>query len=279
MFNLADILAQVQKNPGLEGMAKVYGLSAEQTKATMDALLPAFSMGMNRAVQSPLDVAGLFGTFAKAPDFAKMMENPMAAGPAMMQAGQEVMAKVFGSNDLTQAIAQQAASMSGVGQEATKQMMPVMASLLMSGLMKQAMDGKNPLGQLLAAAMSPFTGAQSQQPADPLGGMMGMFSSFMGGVPGAAKPAGGIPGLEQMAEFAKAMQAANPLLNGDLTRPPTGEATGTRSLGQQAADTWTATVGQLFEHGRGLQDQQLAQLEQLFDKFAPKPADEPKPQA
>ena len=144
MFNLADILAQVQKNPGLEGMAKVYGLSAEQTKATMDALLPAFSMGMNRAVQSPLDVAGLFGTFAKAPDFAKMMENPMAAGPAMMQAGQEVMAKVFGSNDLTQAIAQQAASMSGVGQEATKQMMPVMASLLMSGLMKQAMGRQEP---------------------------------------------------------------------------------------------------------------------------------------
>jgi hypothetical protein len=268
MFNLADILAQVQTNPGLDGVAKLYGLSAEQTKAAMDSLLPAFSMGMNRAVQSPLDVAGLFGTFAKAPDFAKMMENPMAAGPAMMQAGQDVMAKVFGSNDLTQAIAQQAASMSGVGQEATKQMMPVMASLLMSGLMKQAMEGKNPLGQLLTAALSPFTGGQNQAPADPLGGLMGMFSSFMGG---AAKPAAGLPGFDQLAEFAKAMQAANPLLNGDLTRTPAGEAAGPRTLGQQAADTWTATVGQLFEHGRGMQDQHLAQLEQLFDKFAPKP--------
>lgn len=271
MFNLADILAQVQKSPGLDGMAKLYGLSPDQTKAAMDALLPAFSMGMNRTVQSPLDVAGLFGTFAKAPDFAAMMENPMAAGPAMMQAGQEVMAKVFGSNDLTQAIAQQAASMSGVGQEATKQMMPVMASLLMSGLMKQAMEGKNPLGQLLTAALSPFTGTQSQSPADPLGGLMGMFTSFMGAAQPTAKATAGIPGLDQLAEFAKAMQAANPLLNGDLTRQPGGEATGTRSLGQQAADTWTATVGQLFEHGRGMQDQHLAQLEQLFEKFAPKP--------
>lgn len=270
MFNLADILSQMQSSPGFEAVAKLYGVSPEQSKAAMDALLPAFSLGMNRNVQSPLDIAGLFGTFAKAPDFAKLMENPMAAGPAMMQAGQEVMAKLFGSNDLTQAIAKQAAAMSGVGQEVTKQMMPVMASLLMTGMMKQAMDGQNPLGQMLSAALAPFATTPAQTPADPLGGLMGMFSSFMGAAPGAAKAAGAVPGMEQLAAFAKAMQAANPLLNGQLTREPQGEASGTRTLGQQAADTWTATVGQMFEHGRGLQDQQLAQFEQLFEQFAPK---------
>ena len=78
--------------------------------------------------------------------------------------------------------------------------------------------------------------------------------------------------IDQLMTLAKQMQAANPLLNGSLNPAPQAtESSGPRTLGQQAADTWTATMGRLFETGREMQDQQLAQLEKLFTQLGAPP--------
>lgn len=272
MFNLADILAQAQNNQGFDALARQFGMAPDQIRTAMDALLPAFSLGLNRATQSPADMANLFGLFASGPDYAKMFENPLSAGQSMITAGQEALTRIFGSQDLTQAIARQTALATGMGQEAMKQIMPMMAALLMGGLMKGGLSGQNPLGDLITQTLTRLMPPMTPGTADPVGGMMGMFTNFFGG---AAKPAasvGGLPGMDQLVELARQMQAANPLLNGSLTSPqPAGEASGPRTIGQQAADTWTATMGRLFETGRGIQDQQLAQLEKLFADFGRKP--------
>lgn len=272
MFNLADILAQAQSNPGFDTFARQFGMAPDQVKAAMDALLPAFSVGLNRAAQSPLDLANLFGLYASQPNVAQMFENPAGAANAMMAAGQEAMTRIFGSNDLAQAIAAQTAAMTGMGQEMMKQVMPMMAALLMGGLMQGAMNGQNPLGSLIGATLSRLGTPMSPGTADPLGGMMGMFSNFFAGA-NQPKPqaASGIPGFDQLMEMARQMQAANPLLQ-QAAPQAAPEASGPRSLGQQAADTWTATVGRLFETGREMQDQQLAQIEKLFADFGKPPA-------
>lgn len=276
MFNLAEILAQAQKQQGFDQMAAQFGMGAQQMKTAMDALLPAFSLGLNRATQSPMDMAQLFSLFASGANYAQMFEQPMAAGQAMMTAGQQALGRIFGP-ELSQAIAQQTAVATGFQQEAMKQVMPVMASMLMGGLMKGAMSGQNPLGEMITAIMAKMMPPQSTAAADPVGGMMGMFGNFF---PQAGKTAGAmppIPGLEQMMELGRQMQAANPLLAAAMAppQPAAGEATGPRSLGQQAADTWTATMGRMFEAGREVQDQQLAQLEGLFAQFGKAPkADE-----
>jgi len=272
MFNLAEILAQAQKQQGFDQMAAQFGMGAQQMKTAMDALLPAFSLGLNRATQSPMDMAQLFGLFASGTNYAQMFEQPMAAGQAMMTAGQQALGRIFGP-ELSQAIAQQTAVATGFQQEAMKQVMPVMASMLMGGLMKGAMAGQNPLGEMITAMVAKMMPPQSTAAADPVGGMMGMFGNFF---PQAGKTAGAmppIPGLEQMMELGRQMQAANPLLAAAMAppQPAAGEATGPRSLGQQAADTWTATMGRMFEAGREVQDQQLAQLEGLFAKFGKAP--------
>jgi len=276
MFNLAEILAQAQKQQGFDQMAAQFGMGAQQMKTAMDALLPAFSLGLNRATQSPMDMAQLFSLFGSGANYAQMFEQPMAAGQAMMTAGQQALGRIFGP-ELSQAIAQQTAVATGFQQEAMKQVMPVMAAMLMGGLMKGAMSGQNPLGEMITAMMAKMMPPQSTAAADPVGGMMGMFGNFF---PQAGKTAGAmppIPGLEQMMELGRQMQAANPLLAAAMAppQPAAGEATGPRSLGQQAADTWTATMGRMFEAGREVQDQQLAQLEGLFAQFGKAPkADE-----
>jgi hypothetical protein len=277
MFNLADILAQAQGNQGFDALTRQFGISPDQTKAAMDALLPAFSLGLNRATQSPAGMANLFSLFTAGPNYAQMFENPLAAAPAMMAAGQQALSKIFGSTDLTQAIAQQTAAVTGIGQEVMKQAMPLMATMLMGGLLKGAMNGQNPLGDLITATVGRMMPPMAPSAAsDPVGSMMGMFTNFFGGMTGAqpGRPATSpVLGLDQLMELAKQMQAANPLLNGSLNPAPAAgsEASGPRTLGQQAADTWTATMGRMFETGREMQDQQFAQLEQLFAKFGAPP--------
>ena len=276
MFNLADILAQAQGKQGFDALLGQFGWSPDQAQAAMAALLPAFTMGMNRATQSPAGLADLMSLFAVKPSYAEILENPMTAGPAMINAGQEVLGKLFGSQALTQAIAQQAAAASGIGQDMMAKVMPVMATMLMGSLLKGAMDGQNPLGALLSAMLGQGTAGAAKPATDAMTGLVGAFTNAMGGLMG-AKPApgtgAGLPGLDQLVALARQLQAANPLLNGSLAQAATGadaEASGPRTLGQQAADTWTATMGRMFESGREIQDQQLAQLERLFDQFRPK---------
>ncbi|CEJ15487.1 hypothetical protein BN1110_05832 [bacterium YEK0313] len=276
MFNLADILAQAQGKQGFDALLGQFGWSPDQAEAAMAALLPAFTMGMNRATQSPAGLADLMSLFTVKPSYAEILENPMTAGPAMINAGQEVLGKLFGSQALTQAIAQQAAAASGIGQDMMAKIMPVMATMLMGSLLKGAMDGQNPLGALLSAMLGQGTAGAAKPATDAMTGLVGAFTNAMGGLMG-AKPApgtgAGLPGLDQLVALARQLQAANPLLNGSLAQAATGadaEASGPRTLGQQAADTWTATMGRMFESGREIQDQQLAQLERLFDQFRPK---------
>ena len=276
MFNLADILAQAQGKQGFDALLGQFGWSPDQAEAAMAALLPAFTMGMNRATQSPAGLADLMSLFTVKPSYAEILENPMTAGPAMINAGQEVLGKLFGSQALTQAIAQQAAAASGIGQDMMAKIMPVMATMLMGSLLKGAMDGQNPLGALLSAMLGQGAAGAAKPATDAMTGLVGAFTNAMGGLMG-AKPAqgtgAGLPGLDQLVALARQLQAANPLLNGSLAQAAAGagaEASGPRTLGQQAADTWTATMGRLFESGREIQDQQLAQLERLFDQFRPK---------
>lgn len=272
MFNLADILAQAQANPGFDTVARQFGMAPDQVRAAMDALLPAFSVGLNRAAQSPPDLANLFGLYASQPNVAQMFENPAGAAQAMMAAGQEAMTRIFGSSELSQAIAAQTAAMTGLGQEMMKQVMPMMAALLMGGLMQGALNGQNPLGSLISATLSRLGTPMSPGTADPLGGLMGMFSNFFAGANQAKGAASsGLAGFDQLLEMARQMQAANPLMQ-PASAQAAPEASGPRTLGQQAADTWTATVGRLFETGREIQDQQLAQIEKLFADFGRPPA-------
>lgn len=273
MFNLADILAQAEGKPGFDALATQFGMAPQQVRTAMEALLPAFSLGLNRATQSPSDMANLFGLFTTGTNYAQMFEQPMQAGQSMVEAGQQALTRIFGSPELTQAIAQQTAATTGMGQEMMKQIMPAMAALIMGGLMKGAMSGQNPLGDMITAMITRMMPPQATAAADPVGGMMGMFTNFFGSGT-APKPAAapGFPGLDQLMELGRQMQAANPLLAASMNpQPSAGESSGERTLGQQAADTWTATMGRMFETGREMQDQQLAQLETLFAQFGKKP--------
>ena len=61
MMNLFDIMQQAQNGQAMQNIARQYGLSQQQTQAAIEALLPAFSMGLQRQTQDPY----AFGSLAQ----------------------------------------------------------------------------------------------------------------------------------------------------------------------------------------------------------------------
>lgn len=133
MINLSDIMTQAPA-AAMETFARQYRLTPEQADATVEALLPAFALALKQMASSPGGLAQLFNMMAQA-NYHAMRENPAyALSPKGIEAGNEVLAAMFGSNELRRAVAEQAAQFAGVGAAAMQQMLPAFAAMLMGGL-------------------------------------------------------------------------------------------------------------------------------------------------
>ncbi|MEP9385920.1 DUF937 domain-containing protein [Mesorhizobium sp. KR9-304] len=146
-MNLFDMLANAQNGQGMEMLARQFGLSQQQTQAAVEALLPAFSQGLKRNASDPYGV-GAFMTAMASGQHARYFEDAQNAfTPQGMQEGNGILGHLFGSKDLSRAVAAQAAQATGIGTQVLQQMLPVIASMIMGGLFKQSTNQLNPASQ------------------------------------------------------------------------------------------------------------------------------------
>ncbi|QKC98439.1 DUF937 domain-containing protein [Mesorhizobium sp. NZP2298] len=164
MPTLFDMLTQAQNGNGMQALAQQYGLSMQQTQAAVAALLPAFSQGLQRNTADPYGL-GAFMTAMASGQHAKYFEDATRAfSPQGVDEGNGILGHLFGSKDLSRAVASQAAQASGVSQQVLQQMLPAIASMVMGGLFKQTTNqmqsagdfgggGNNPLGEIIEQMM------------------------------------------------------------------------------------------------------------------------------
>lgn len=193
-MNLFDIMQSAQNGQAMQNLARQYGLSPQQTQAALDALLPAFSMGLQRQTQDPYAFGSLAQMMTASP-YARFFEAAGSTIPNGAQAaGNDVLSQLFGSPEVSRAVAAQAAATSGVSQAIIKQMLPIIASMLMGGLFKssnnQGLGGilgqfaEMMRGQMPGAQPAPPPQSQPQMPQNPLEAILGGL--FGQGMPGAA---------------------------------------------------------------------------------------------
>jgi hypothetical protein len=143
MLPLFDMMLKAQNGEGVEALAKQFGLAQEQASQAMAALMPAFSSGFKRSASNPYDLSSLMGAMFSGA-YSKYFEDMTRAfTPQGVTDGNAVLEKLFGSKDMSRAIAEQAEQFTGIGHEIFKKMMPAMADTLMGGLFKQ-MSGQMP---------------------------------------------------------------------------------------------------------------------------------------
>lgn len=176
MPNMFDMLNQSQNGEGMELLARQFGLTQQQTRQAVEALLPAFSQGLKRNASDPYGVGGFLNALASG-QHAQYFDNPAAAfTPQGMAEGNGILGHLFGSKDLSRAVADQAAQATGIGQDVLKQMLPALASMIMGGMFKQSTNqlagaqqaggfgASNPLGEIIEQMMKQGMGGGQPQP-------------------------------------------------------------------------------------------------------------------
>lgn len=128
-MQLTDILAQMG---GLQSIARELGVSETQAASGADALLPAILGGFKKQAQP----AGLeaFGGLLGQLGGGGLLDNVLSPQPTDVSRGNDVLGQIFGSKDVSRAVAQNAAAQSGLDPALLKKMLPMLA-MVVAGLM------------------------------------------------------------------------------------------------------------------------------------------------
>ncbi len=158
-MQITDILAQMG---GLQSMARELGVSESQAASGAEALVPAILGGFKKQAQAqPSGLAALGGLLGQLGG-SGLLDDVLAPQPTNVNRGNDVLGQIFGSKDVSRAVAQNASSRSGLDPGLLKKMLPMLA-MLVAGFM-----AKQPGGGAAAPAAPASAGLGSL-----LGGLLG----------------------------------------------------------------------------------------------------------
>jgi hypothetical protein len=132
-----------------------FNLTPSQTQAALQALGPMLAGGLKGQAQQRGGLESLLGSVLTQ-GHAEFDSAERLARPGMTAAGNDVLGQIFGSKDVSRQVAAQAAQQTGLGPDLLKQMLPVVASLVMGQMASKAAGGG--LGGLLAGALGAGAG-------------------------------------------------------------------------------------------------------------------------
>ncbi|MFG1302299.1 DUF937 domain-containing protein [Xanthobacter sp. V3C-3] len=163
MDQFVEMLRAAQGGQALENIGRMYGLSAQQAQTVAEAVMPAFAEAFRQATQSPEALASLMTLMTSGP-YGSFYTQPAAPPAELSRAGNEALDTVFGSSEVSRAVASHVASSTGLGVAVVKQMMPSFATLVVGGLAK-SLAASGALQQMMAAMLSRMPGQTSQRTA------------------------------------------------------------------------------------------------------------------
>jgi hypothetical protein len=276
-----------QNGRAVELMARQFNLSQQQAALAMEALMPAFSQGLKRNTSDTYGVASFLQALASG-NHAKYYDDAANAfSPAGMSEGNGILGHLFGSKELSRAVAAQAAQVTGIQQEILKQMLPAMASMLMGGLFRQSTAqpqqaqaggfgaGGNILGEIIDQMMKQGGGMMGQpqqrqapppNPMDPFDNPFGKILKDMMG--GGASPA---PQQERrpdpMADNPLGRIFEEMLRGGQRKAEPEPEPQPRTNPSGRARNPYDDLFGEMFESGSKQRDEYQKGIESIFDQY------------
>jgi hypothetical protein len=160
-----DIGEMITKMGGLKSMAAELGVSEQQAATGAAALVPAILGGFKKQA-APTGLGGLSDLLGKLGG-GELLDNVVSPQPTDVSRGNGVLASIFGSKDVSRAVAQDAGAKSGLDPAMLKKMLPIVAMMVAGYMAKQK-------------------GASNDRPASGagLGGLLGKLTGGGGGLGG-----------------------------------------------------------------------------------------------
>ncbi len=278
MLPLFDMMLQAQNGNAMDAMARQFGLAQEQAAKAMAALTPAFAYGFKRNTTNPYDFSTLLSAMSSG-NYAKYFEDMNSAfTPQGIADGNQVLQQLFGSKEVSRAIAAQAAQLTGIGQDILKQMMPVMADTMMGGLFKQAtgqFGGVNPFAASPMTAMMQqwleSTGLQPKPQPQAASVFDNPFTrAFQDMMGGQKKPEPQVQTNPFFANpFTKAFQDMAAAYTGQAGAQPTEapKPDAVKAPEKEIQEGFSAMINTMFDSGLEVQKSYQKSMEQIFESY------------
>jgi hypothetical protein len=191
----------------IDQIARQVGGSPDQVRAAMRLLTPAVSRGIQRQASSHEGLGALL-EMLQSGGHQQHLGNPADYGQAStINAGNDVLGQIFGSKDVSRQVAGRISEQSGLGPDLLKKLLPIVASIVMGSLAKNAMGGSQSqpggqggVGDILGSILGGQQAVPGGMGGGGLGGLGDVLGSVLGGAPqqqqaAGRSSAGGIGGM------------------------------------------------------------------------------------
>jgi hypothetical protein len=184
-MNMFDMIASAQNGGGLAQIGRQFGLDEQQTQAAVTALLPALTGGIRRNAQTGDGAQALIKALNDG-NHERFLDDPDALDNDARNDGNNILRHVLGDKSVSRAAAEKAAAQTGIGAGLMKQLLPVLASMVMGSLTRQANSsqardvlGGSQSGNVLEGVLKGVLGGDSQPAGNQQGGVMDIFGSLL----------------------------------------------------------------------------------------------------
>ncbi len=201
-MNILETLLAAQNGAGVQQLANRFDLDEGQARGAIDALLPMLAGAVARNARQPGGLDALMGALSDGHHQRYLDDPSTLQQPQTVQDGNAILGHLFGDREVSRQAASRAAAQTGIGADVLKQMLPLLAAMLMGGLSKGASQGG---GQALPGGLGGAGGLGAG------GSGQGGLSDLLGGLLG-----GGAPGARQAsAQGGGLLDMLTPMLDKD----------------------------------------------------------------
>jgi hypothetical protein len=190
-----DMMSILKQSGAIGTIAQQLGVNEQMAEMGAGALLPAILGGFKKTAQAqPTGLDGLGGILGQLGG-GGLLDSVLSPEPTPVDQGNNVLGQIFGSKDVSRAVAGQASAQTGLDSSLLKHMLPLLA-MLVAGYMAKQGGGEQGggLGGLIGSVLG---GGQSSGG----GGLGGMLGSVLGGGQQAATATGGLGGLGSLLDM------------------------------------------------------------------------------
>ena len=192
-MDLLDLIASAHGGRGLDTIGNQFGLNQQQTQAALEQLAPAVTAGLRRNINDPRGMLALVNALQQGEHDRYLDDADAVQFDQVSDDGNRILGHIFGSKDVSRGVAMHASGQTGIGGAILKQLLPIIASMVLGALTRKMGGGRAPapqprgggglgdiLGDILGGGGAQRAPQRRQQPQRRGGGIEDILGDILG---------------------------------------------------------------------------------------------------
>lgn len=146
-MDLLKTLLDAADSDELKSLGNQFGIDSSSLNKILGDVVPTLGQGVQKNAQAPGGLESLMGALQKGDHQRYLNDFSAVSGQDGIADGNNILGHVLGSKDASRNVAAHAAQKSGVSPDLIKQMLPMIATMVMGTLSKQSKSGAEEAAQ------------------------------------------------------------------------------------------------------------------------------------